>query len=264
MGRKKKEKEGPSGPPGAPEWVVTFTDMISLLVTFFVLLMTFSSLEVYDALKIASFLPGQSGIRENVGHTAAEIQEDLLSATDLMRGAQSPHARPPEELADNLEEMGQKATPEHLQMDLADVADGLIIEFDQRGAFLPGSAEVNTYLAKSLGEIARVLQHYPYLIVLEGFTDGAFRSTPTFPTADELAFARGAAAARVMLSQSELAPELVQIASYGDRKPRRYEASAKDRQANRRVQIRVLSMSRARANYLETQRQERLKGGSNG
>ena len=38
---KERVKEPDPEPPGAPEWVVTFTDMISLLVTFFVLLMTY-------------------------------------------------------------------------------------------------------------------------------------------------------------------------------------------------------------------------------
>ena len=260
MGRKKKEKKGPSGPPGAPEWVVTFTDMISLLVTFFVLLMTFSSLNVNETLKISSFLSSQSGVLENKTFVAIPPAEDLLSSTDLMRGSMNPHSRPPEELVDNLEEMGQKATEDHLQMDLADVADGLVIEFDERGAFFPGSPEVNGYLKKSLGEIARVLENYPYLVVVEGFTDGDFRPTPTYRTADELAFARGSAAARTMLGSSTLSPQLVQVASFGDRRPRQVENTAKDRQANRRVQIRVISLSRARANHLEALRKQGKEG----
>ena len=42
MAKKKKQQED-EAPPGAPEWIVTFSDMISLLVTFFILLMTFST-----------------------------------------------------------------------------------------------------------------------------------------------------------------------------------------------------------------------------
>jgi chemotaxis protein MotB len=262
MGRKKKKDDGPSGPPGAPEWVVTFTDMISLLVTFFVLLMTFSSLEEYELLKVASFLSGERGVHDTKGFVAAEVQDDLLSSTDLVRGALSPHSRPAEELAENLEEMGQKKTEDHLEMDLGQVADGLVIEFGEEAAFAPGSAQVSEKLAASLGEIGRVLEHYPYLIVVEGFTDGAFRSTPSFPTADDLAFARAAGAAGILLRDSKLPASLVQISSHGDRNPRANEATAIDRQKNRRVQIRVLSLSRSRANHLEAlERQKREEEG---
>ena len=55
MAKKKKKRED-EGVPGAPDWVVTFTDMISLLVTFFVLLMTFSSMDDRELLKEASWL----------------------------------------------------------------------------------------------------------------------------------------------------------------------------------------------------------------
>ena len=41
------------GVEGAPEWITTFVDMISLLVTFFILLYTFSSIE--------EFLKGKRG-----------------------------------------------------------------------------------------------------------------------------------------------------------------------------------------------------------
>jgi len=251
MARRKKEREGPSGPAGAREWIVTFTDMISLLVTFFVLLMTFSSLDENEVLKVASFLTGERGIHDAEGFVAAEIQDDLLSSTDLMRGSLSPHSRPAKELAENIEAMGQKRTDEDLEMDLAQVADGLVIEFGTEESFRPGSAAVSGYLEKSLGEIGRVLEHYPYLVVVEGFTDGAFRATPTYPTVDDLAFARGAAAAQVLLRESNLPPSLVQISSHGDRLPRADEKTAVGRQQNRRVQLRVISLSRSRANHLE-------------
>lgn len=261
MGRKKK-KEGPSGPPGAPEWVVTFTDMISLLVTFFVLLMTFSSLNPDDVLKVAAFLDGRRGVHKESGQVAVAPEQDLISSTDILRGAQSAHTRPPEELAENIEEMGQKRSEEHLEMDLEQVSDGLVIEFGDEATFLPGSTELQPGLEKSLGEIGRVLEHYPYLVVVEGFTDGAFRSTPTYRTADELAFARGTEAARALLSQSNLPSQLVQIASHGDRRPISEEETARGRQKNRRVQIRVLSLSKVRADHLSAEKVKREREGS--
>lgn len=252
---RKKKQPAPSAPMGAPEWVVTFTDMISLLVTFFVLLMTFSSLDAREVLKVASILTGNRGVHANKSFAPEELKDDLLAATDLIRGAVLPHSRPAEELIENLEEMGQRSDDEHVSIDLNEVSDGLVIEFDSRASFLPGSATVNAELAKSLGEIGRVLEHYPHLVVVEGFTDSGFRPTPTYRTADEMGFARGSAAARVLLEESHLPASLVQVASHGDRRPRADESTAVGRQENRRVQIRLLSLSRLRASHLAAERE---------
>jgi chemotaxis protein MotB len=253
--RKRKKKRVDAGPPGAPEWVVTFTDMISLLVTFFVLLMTFSSLEEYDLLKVESWLAGQKGVLESKGFVMPELPDvDQISASDMLRGARNPHSRPPSELPDNIEEMGQRESAEHLALDLERAADGLVIEFGPEASFAPGSAEPPAELARSLGEIGRVLEHYPHMVVVEGFADAGFRPTPHFRDADAVAFARAEAAARILLSESGLRPEQVQLASKGDRSPRAEDATAEGRLLDRRVQLRVLSLSRLRAVHLEARR----------
>ena len=77
MAKKKKKRPEDPGPKGAPEWVVTFTDMISLLVTFFVLLMTFSSIEDYDRLRVDGFLTGTRGNIKQIGGQKAFILEYL-------------------------------------------------------------------------------------------------------------------------------------------------------------------------------------------
>lgn len=258
---KKKKKQGSNDPPGAPEWVVTFTDMISLLVTFFVLLMTFSSLDARDLLKVDSWLQGMSGVMQQEQRSLPETpEEDLIAATDLRRGAQTPHSRPPEMLAENLDEMGQKLDEDHIALDLNDVMDGLVLEFGPECSFAPGSVQPNRELAKSLAEIGRVLENYPYLVVVEGFTDAAFQPTPRYPSAEALSCARAVEAANVLLGNSSLSPKVVQVAGLGDLKPRADDGTAEGRQLNRRVQVRILSLSKLRATHLEAQRKAREQG----
>ncbi len=53
MGFPRKQQE-PDEAPGAPEWMVTFSDFMTLLLTFFVLLLSFSSFDdrVFRKLKV--------------------------------------------------------------------------------------------------------------------------------------------------------------------------------------------------------------------
>ncbi len=256
MGKKKK-KAPPAAPLGAPEWVVTFTDMISLLVTFFVLLMTFSSLEASELVKVDSWLDRSPGVHKSKSSSLpTPPQDDMISETDYKRGALNPHSRPSEELAENLAEMGQKKSDDQLELDLTNVADGIVIEFGADESFDPGSTRVSERLRESLAEIGRVLEHYAHMIVVEGFTDDAFVPSREYASATSLSFARADAASRVLLAESGLRPELVQVAGLGSN-PRADDKSLEGRRLNRRVQIRILSLSRARANYLEALERDR-------
>lgn len=252
----KKQEEDEAG-PGAPDWIVTFSDMISLLVTFFVLLMTFSSLETEEVLKLTSWLMGTRGALEDMrGDQIQETPEDdWKSPTDPLRGADKPHSRPAEELSENLEEMGQKETPEHVPFDLSSAADGLVIHYDERSSFEPGSVALTAELERSLGELGRVLEHYPYLVVVDGHTDDRFHPTPEWPTEEALSLGRARAAAEALLRQSGLRPELVQIAGHGSKRPRGPNGTAVERRLNRRIEIRVLSLSRLRELNLKNLRE---------
>ncbi len=241
------EEEEESG-GGAPDWIVTFSDMVSLLVTFFILLMTFSSLEHWDVFNVFGDIEGTRGIlRADGGKSATDPPaEDLMSAMDARRGAPVPHSRPVEELAENLEEMGQKKTPEDVEIDLQDVADGLVLRFDERASFAPGSARVPPALRDALVDIAGVLEHYPHMILVEGFTANDHQPTPEYPTAEDLALARAAAAADVLLSASRILPTRIQLAGLGPARPIASNETAAGRARNRRVELRILALSKAR------------------
>ena len=243
----KKHEEEP--PAGAPDWIVTFADMISLLVTFFILLMTFSSMEAYDAFQVDGNLIGTTGtLSHSKGSSAVKPPPvDMMLAMDAARGAQTPHTRPTEDLLDEVSDQGQKITEEHREVDLSAVADGMIIRYDDRGAFKPGSIELSTYLKDSIGELGRVLEHYPHVVVVEGHTDNNFRATPTYPTAESLSVARANAVAMQMLAVSKLNALQVQIAGHGANNPSVPNDTPEGRRTNRRVELRIMSLSTERA-----------------
>lgn len=261
MGKKAFVEEAPAG---APEWIVTFSDMVSLLVTFFVMLMSFSTITTNNSMMIVeAFAMSRGGVIENEGGpSAVEPPEiDRMNAVHSLRGSDKPHSRPDEALAKNLEEMGQREGPEHVALDLSQRMDGLRIAFDERACFAPGSIEVTPELARALGELGRVFENYDHLVVVEGHTDGAFQPTPRFPSAEALSMARAEAAARVLLGESGLSPDAVQVAALGDTRPVAPNDTAAERTLNRRIEIRLVALSKARAARLERERAERAREG---
>ena len=237
---------------GAPSWITTFVDMISLLVTFFILLFTFSSLRDYEAFTFPKNILSTTSIWSQTGKRDMYApDDDYMSSFDLARGARTPHSRSNVELLDQIEEMGQKLTDEHIEFDANKVEDGLLVRFDRRAGFAPGSKSVNAVLSKALGELGRTLEHYSHTVVIEGFTDSQFSPSAQFTTPEELSFARARSAADVMLSMSGLDPERVQIAAIGDRRHRSSGDSALERRADRRVEVRIRALDRTRALALE-------------
>ncbi|HPF12719.1 MAG: OmpA family protein [Planctomycetes bacterium] len=241
------------GVDGAPGWVATFVDMISLLVTFFILLFTFASIQDYDAFAYPRNLIGTDGIMDkSKGDFMEAPNDDIMSSMDLLRGSSNPHSRPPDKLPESMEAMGQRLTNEHIEFEVQNVQDGIRLRFDERAGFAPGSAKVNPVLAKALREIGGVLENYQHLIVIEGFTDDQFSPTPSYPNPIAMSLARAKAAADVLVRDTYLSPKTIQMAGLGNKPlPNRTGQNALDRAANRRVEVRVLSMSDSRMKQIE-------------
>jgi chemotaxis protein MotB len=92
MGRRSKQAE-PDEAPGAPEWMVTFSDCMTLLLTFFVLLLSFSSFDdkVFWKLK-AIFSGSQSGLGkpDETGKDAFLPARQIEHTADLYAGSEKP------------------------------------------------------------------------------------------------------------------------------------------------------------------------------
>lgn len=237
-------KPPPDDPPAsAPEWIVTFSDMISLLVTFFVLLMTFSTSSKKDQeLKTRARMPATEGVfyRKSSGAIPREAVENRLEAIESLEGELLKHARPDVVLPDDRSTMGQRPTPEDREIDLVPIYDGLRITFPEEASFAPGSSTPTPELSRSLSEIGRVLAHYPLLVVVKGHTDARFQPTPVHAEPESLSLSRAHAAATILLRDGSISPERVQVAGVGSRKPVAKNDSALGRLRNRRVELEIV------------------------
>jgi len=93
MGREIKKPE-PEGAAGAPEWMVTFSDCMTLLLTFFVLLLSFSSFDEYTFRRLrlifCKALPGVSRPTKEGKDAFLTAVEQIVPTEDLGEGSEKP------------------------------------------------------------------------------------------------------------------------------------------------------------------------------
>ncbi len=90
--RATKKSPEPEGGAGAPEWMVTFSDCMTLLLTFFVLLLSFSSFDenLFKKLKVF-FSEELTSVNLNRGNKSAMSTTKLIKYfTDLDKGSEKP------------------------------------------------------------------------------------------------------------------------------------------------------------------------------
>ncbi|UCF42306.1 MAG: hypothetical protein JSV99_06750 [Planctomycetota bacterium] len=91
---RKRKKAQPDEAPGAPEWMVTFSDCMTLLLTFFVLLLSFSSFDehIFTKLRIifCKALPGVSPPTEKNRDALLAPPDQIVPTADLDAGSEKP------------------------------------------------------------------------------------------------------------------------------------------------------------------------------
>lgn len=211
----KKSKEEPQ------EWLVTFGDMMALLLTFFVLLVGISS-------------PDQSKFDKAI----KSIQDAIGSVTfskadsDLSGGLSK---SPFENLSGEVKEIIQE---ENMQ-DVIDVKvneKGLVLNIVGGALFESGSAAVQKGIIPLLLEVAMMVKKLPYKIIVEGHTDNSKVRGGPYPSNWELSAVRAAAVVRVMAEEGGIDPARFSAVGYAEYRPL-FSQTEQNRPRNRRVEI---------------------------
>jgi chemotaxis protein MotB len=227
MARKKKPEEHAHG----ESWLVSYCDMISLLVTFFLMMMTFSSKSAGDLEQIGvAILEGGGGPFDGAPHLPMGEKLDRDEVQDLA-----------EDLRRFLERRGVDESGT-----IKPSADGFSIAFDIDSSFDAGSAVPTKALAANLEELSPILARWSRLVIVEGFVEGDFQPTVKYTDADALGLDRAATAAELLFASSELPRSRVQIASHGTSRPRAAESSPIGIASNRRIEIKIVSLAPTR------------------
>lgn len=216
----------PDPPTGEEEsWLVSYLDVLTLILTLFVLLLSFANWEPTASPSTTAAAPPvvEPTPLPDLTPLPRPDNDGILPAHDGLLPQQ-------QDIASNIEALaleGVEATPGVEGMTLR-IADHLLFNSGQASLTSGGEAVILKLLP--------LLERYPGEVSIEGHTDDVPIQTERFPSNWELASARAIAVLRFLVGR-DLPPERLRAIGYADTRPLQANDSTTGRAANRRVEL---------------------------
>jgi chemotaxis protein MotB len=233
-------------PAGTPAWVVTFADLMSLLMCFFVLLLSFSEMDAQKFKEMAGELSKAFGVQREVPASDPPMGSSIIfsnptagtgkdgSAVDALASANA------EQLTAATADALREALSTELKAGGLQLEEGqrqIILRVEENGSFPSGSAEVTPAFESLLSRMADILSRVPGGLTIEGHTDDVPIRTERFHSNWDLSAARAAAVANALLRHAEVAPARLRVEGHAETDPRGANVDDGSRARNRRVEI---------------------------
>jgi len=260
VGRAMRNRGHTSGEGGGHEtagmmrWLVTYADMITLLLALFIMLYAISTLDIqrfkalveeFQALFAGGGSAVLSGGKGILRLGAPESQKPLV--VPLLPG-KKPEMHDEEEVLERFVE--RKGLEGKILIHREE--RGLVVSLLTDGIFFEkGSAELSESAKRVLQEIAPVLKKSGRFIRIEGHTCDLPIHNSKYPSNWELSLARAVAVVRYLI-RCGVPPERLSAVGYGEFRPMVPNTSEENRRLNRRVDIVLLTETGQRAEPLYT------------
>jgi chemotaxis protein MotB len=218
-------------PPGVPEWVVTYGDMMSLLLTFFIMLVSMSELK--DEGKNRAALNSMREAFGPMGGTSGAPGRTFNSrSSNEFMSSKSENKKTGLEKGSIASAGGggrQKSvdTVNHGEI----VTIGGSLEFDQF------ATELDDESTEDLQRVLAAIRKVPNRIIVRGHCYAEqVRKIPQFRDQHDLSFARARSVAKYLI-ENDIDPKRILVSAAGDAEPRIVTRNLEDRRHNRRVDV---------------------------
>lgn len=264
---------------GLPAYLATFADLMSLLMCFFVLLLSFATIDAVRFKKMAESMKDAFGVQREI--PAAEI----VKGVSVIKQEWSPSVAEPSVITEirqetspeeneNLKmkngegeaemnrqqalEMARQAIEKELteqyhelqealkeqidkgQISLERQEKKIIIRIQEKGSFGSGSARLDPGFNKVMDRISEVLATRPGRILVAGHTDNIPIRTGRFRSNWELSSARAVTVLHSMLRNKDIDEHRVVVEGLADTKPLESNDTPQGRAKNRRVELIIM------------------------
>lgn len=226
---------------GAGEWLTTYADLVTLLMTFFVMLFAMSSM---DAQKFREMIVS---IQKSLGASPAVIE---LVAPDTKPEEAKPEERPalppdiPQELLQDIDKGLLSDVQEFVEKTklgefiiVYREESRIVIQVEGQVFFASGEAALNPEALPILDDIVTIIQAHPqYQVNIKGHTDNIPIATALFPTNWELSAIRATTVLRHLIDGG-VDPRRLTATGYGEVLPIAPNDTPENRSRNRRVEF---------------------------
>ncbi len=262
------EEEVKCPPPGAPLWLATFADLMSLLMCFFVLLLAFSEMDVLKFKQLAGSMREAFGVQRDIKtkeipkgtsiiakeftpgrptptplkvmrqHTTDDRKNNL----DFRRGPDKTDEIEKKAAEERLEELKKALKEQIAQGQIEVIGDNqrTIIRIREKGSFSSGSATLSRKFIPVLKKITDAIDKTPGKIHISGHTDNIPISTYKFRSNWELSSARAVTILNQIKKLKKIPNNRIVIQGYADTVPLVPNSTPRNRAINRRVEIEVI------------------------
>ena len=248
---------------GVPAWVMTFADLMTLLMCFFVLLLSFSEMDVLKFKQLSGSMKDAFGVQTEVEAKTIPKGTSVI-AQEFSPGKPEPSAinqvrqftidtdkntlefdqtdDKDKKVKEDLERI-RRALKDEIEQGLVDVAaDGsrIVIHILEKGSFKSGIAEVEHAFLPVLIKIRGLLVSTPGEITVSGHTDDVPISTSRFRSNWELSAARAVSVAHELMRFQEIEQDRFLITGHGETRSLVENDTPANRAKNRRVDISIV------------------------
>jgi chemotaxis protein MotB len=218
-------------------WMVTFADLVMLLLTFFVLLLTMSSMDTKKLRKLMAHFTESTGVLEFAGSGKVSDFSSFISKyndSDSMLVVDQKQFFTEIKLSSTIKNVLKNIDE---KIDLSDDERGVVIAFNENILFETGKVSVKKEIFPVLDSIADAIYECPNDILIMGHTDNIPIKSKLYKSNWELSAYRSLSVLDYFLKEKELSPSRFYVGGYGSFRPAYPNDTPKNRSLNRRVEI---------------------------
>lgn len=231
-------KKGCECPPPCPGWIYTYGDMMTLLLVFFVLLLTFAQMDKVKFEKMAGAMKDAFGV-QRIAAINPQPTGNRIVATEFNQ--EIILVRLIEKLQLVLEEMIDNGDAEVVEEE-----DGFVINLSMEMLFDKGSMRINPEVEPILQQMANQLSGIPNLVHVTGHTDNRpVDPTGPYPNNWAISAAQAAVVVNYLSTKGGVDPTRLQTRGMGAFSPRKSNDTPEGRAANRRVEVMITRQTQA-------------------
>ncbi len=223
MSPRKPKKE----PAGAPAWMVTYSDMVTLLLTFFVLLLSMANMDKRKFFDAIGSLKGAFGFLQS--SSVSEVNKPQVISYAPMDDDYV--AR----LYNRVQSMLSRLRIDR-EIDLVQDRGAVILRVKEAILFDAGSTELKPDALPILREIAGLIKPLPLLLRIEGHTDNQPPADPKITNWD-ISVQRAVTVLKFYAGEDLVPLDRMSAVGYGDRRPVAPNLGPEEQAINRRVEF---------------------------